>query len=134
MAATPQNATEPTPLRAMVDFACIDDECKAAVAFNLMERQEGKGRVVCPQCHREYELDAAFLDKLQRLRKLILTVQEAADILGDVNVAITTPAGEVRVPYWLMLTRLNTIITVELGGKKVDFNFRVEPLNRQTFR
>jgi hypothetical protein len=118
----------------MIDFACIDDECKAAVVFNLMDLREAKGCASCPQCHREYQFDATFLDKLQRLRKLIVTVQEAADILGDVNVAITTPAGEVRVPYWLMLTRLNTIVTMELGGRKVEFNFRVEPLNRETFR
>jgi len=126
--------TEVTPMRAMADFACIDDECKAAVSFNLMDLQEGKGRVVCPQCHREYQFAPEFLAKLERLRRLILTVQDAADILGDVNVAITTPAGEVKVPYWLMLTRLNTLITVDIGGRKVEFNFRVEPLNRQTFR
>ena len=125
---------EAAPMRAMADFACIDDECKAAVAFNLMDLEQGKGRVVCPQCHREYQFEPEFLAKLERLRRLILTVQDAADILGDVNVAITTPAGEVRVPYWLMLTRLNTLITVDIGGRKVEFNFRVEPLNKQTFR
>ncbi len=122
------------PMRAAVDFACLDDDCKAAVSFNLMEVKGEGDRIVCPQCHREYHLDAGFLGKLQRLRKLVLTVQEAADLLGDVNVAVTTPQGEVKVPYWLMLTRLNTIITLALGGKTVDFNFRVEPLNRETFR
>jgi hypothetical protein len=122
------------PMRAGVDFTCLDDDCKAAVSFNLMEVKGEGDRIVCPQCRREYHLDTAFLGKLQRLRKLVLTVQEAADLLGDVNVAVTTPQGEVKVPYWLMLTRLNTIITLELGGKTVDFNFRVEPLNRETFR
>lgn len=124
----------PGEMRAMVDFSCLDDECKAAVSFNLMEVEAGGGRIVCGQCRREYHLDAAFLGKLQRLRKLILTVQESADLLGDVNVAVTTPQGETKIPYWLMLTRLNTIITLELGGRKVDFNFRVEPLNQQMFR
>ena len=124
----------PGEMRAMVDFSCLDDECKAAVSFNLMEIQEGEGRITCSQCHREYHLDALFLGKLQRLRRLIVTVQESADLLGDVNVAVTTPQQEVKIPYWLMLTRLNTIITLDLGGKKVDFNFRIEPLNQQMFR
>lgn len=124
----------PAEMRAMVDFACLDDECKASVTFNLMDNQSEPDRIVCSRCRREYHLDAAFLDKLRRLRQLILTVQESADLLGDVNVAVTTPQGEVKIPYWLMLTRLNTIITLDLGGKKVDFNFRVEPLNQQTFR
>ena len=118
----------------MVDFSCLDDECKAAVSFNLMEVQEGAGHMVCAQCRRAYHLDAVFLGKLQRLRKLILTVQESADLLGAVNVAVTTPQGEVKIPYWLMLTRLNTVITLDLGGQMVDFNFRIEPLNQQTFR
>ena len=125
---------EAAPMRAMVDFACLDDDCKAAVFFNLMEVKGAGDPVICAQCHREYHLDASFLGKLQRLRKLVLTVQEAADLLGDVNVAVTTPQGEVKIPYWLMLTRLNTIITLDWGGRKVDFNFRVEPLNQQTFR
>ena len=124
----------PGEMRAMVDFSCLDDECKASVSFNLMEVQAGGGQLVCAQCRREYHLDALFLGKLQRLRRLILAVQESADLLGDVNVAVTTPQGEVKIPYWLMLTRLNTIITLDLGGKKVDFNFRIEPLNQQTFR
>lgn len=127
-------AQDAAPLRAMVDFACLDDECKAAVSLNLMDIEAASDRVSCPQCHREYRFEPAFIAKLQRLRKLVMTVQECADILGDVNVAITTPVGEVKVPYWLLLTRLNTMITLDLGGKKVEFNFRVEPLNKQTFR
>ena len=127
--------TEKGAMQALVDFACLDEECKASIAFNLMDLQAAKGSVVCPSCHREYQFEAEFLSKLERLRKLVLTVQEAADILGDVNVAITTPAGEVKIPYWLMLTRLNTIITLAVGETKVDFHFRVEPLNNvKTFR
>lgn len=122
----------PASLRAMVDFACLDDDCKAAIAFNLMEMQEKNGCIQCPQCRREYQFAPEFLGKLQRLRRLILSVQEASDLLGDVNVAITTPMGEVKVPYWLMLTRLNTMVTLEVNGRKVEFNFRIEPLNEKS--
>ena len=128
-----ESATD-KPMRAMVDFACLDEDCKAAVAFNIMELKDKEGRVLCPQCHREYRFEPEFLSKLERLRRLILTVQESADILGEVNVAVTTPAGEVKVPYWLLLTRLNTLITLEVAGRKVDFNFRIEPLNGASFR
>lgn len=129
----PEAVTEKV-MRAEVDFACMDEECKAAVTFNLLDLDRSKGRVICPQCHREYVFDEAFLAKLMRLRKLVMTVHESADILGDVNVAISTPAGEVKIPYWLMLTRLNTCITLDVAGRKVEFNFRVEPLNNGSFR
>ena len=116
-------------MRANVDFACLDEECKSVVRFNVMELRKSKGSVSCPSCHREHQFDAAFLDKLERLRRLILAVMDAEDILGDASVAVTTLAGEIKVPYRLLLTRLNTIITLEIAGKKVDFNFRVESRN-----
>ena len=121
-------------MRAMVDFTCLDDECNSAVRFNVMELRESKGRVACLACHREYHFEPDFLDKLARLRQLILAVMNAEDILGDVNVAVTSTAGEIKIPYRLLLTRLNSIITLEIAGRKVDFNFRIEPLKNGTFK
>ncbi len=122
---------QPTPapqMRANIDFVCLDEECKATVKFNLMELEQKNGRVTCPDCRREYQFDAVFLDKLKRLRQLILAVRDAEDVLGDTNVGITTMAGEEKISYRLLLTRLNTIISLDVGGRKVDFRFRVEPL------
>ena len=121
-------------MRAMVDFVCLDPDCKSVVQFNVMQLRESEGSISCPGCHREYHFDADFLDKLERLRQLIVAVMNAEDILGDVNVAVTTLAGEVKVPYRLLLTRLNTIITLDMGEERVDFNFRVEPLKDGEFK
>lgn len=118
-------------LQAVVDFICLDNDCESVIKFNVLELEASQGRVTCPVCHREYDFDRAFLNKLERLRNLILSVRAAEDLLGDVNVAITTPTDEVRIPYRLLLTRLNTIITLDIGNRRVDFNFRIEPLNEQ---
>lgn len=127
--------THPAPeMRAMVDFACLDEGCSDTVLFNVMELRQSKGRVACTACHREYCFDAGFLDKLERLRHLILAVMSAEDILGDINVAVTTPAGDVKIPYRLLLTRLNSVISLQVGGRTVDFNFRIEPLENGSFR
>ena len=75
-----------------------------------------------------------FLEKLEKLRRLLLAVKDAEDILGDVNVGVTTLNGEVKIPYRLLLTRLNTMITIDVGGQQVDFHFRVEPLDNGSFR
>ena len=121
-------------MRARVDFVCIDEDCHGVVLFNVMELRESKGQVSCPSCHREYRFDVEFLEKLERLRELVLAVMNAEDILGDVNVAVTTPAGTIKVPYRLLLTRLNSIITLQVGDQKVDFHFRIEPLHDATFK
>ncbi len=121
-------------LRAQVDFICIDETCKAVIDFNVMQLEAKAGLISCPKCHRQYQFDDEFIDKLRRLRTLILAVQDAADILGDIDVAVQTPSHEVKVPYNLLLTRLNTMITLELGGRAVEFNFRIEPLNNGKVR
>ena len=56
------------------------------------------------------------------------------DILGDCKVSVNVAGGEVQIPYVLLLTRLNTIITLKLGDKDVDFHLWVEPSSPETFR
>lgn len=122
-------AEQPSPrARAHIDFVCLDHECGETIQFDLMELEETRGRVSCPTCHRLYQFDAKFLDKLRRFKALMVAIREAEDMLGDVNVGITTPMGEERIPYRLLLTRLNTTITLDVGGRTVDFRFRVEPI------
>ena len=122
-------------LRAHVDFICVDETCKEVVKFNVMELEQSKGVVQCENCRREYQFDKEFIDKLRRLRDLVFAVQNAADILGDINVAVQTPSHEVKVPYSLLLTRLNTMISMDVGnGNNIDFNFRIEPLNNGRIR
>ena len=89
---------------------------------------------MCPKCHRPYQFDAELKEKFVKLQNLILAVREAEPILGDCNVAVAVPAGEVKVPYALLLTRMNTIITLDLGGSKVDFHLWIEPSSADTFR
>ena len=121
-------------MQAMVDFECLSEDCNSSVCFNVMELCENHGQTICPDCHRSYHFEEEFIDKLKRLRKLILAVKDAEDILGDVNIAVTTMAGEVKIPYRLLMTRLNSIISLNVGDRKVDFNFRIEPLNEGHFK
>lgn len=124
----------PAEMQAVVDFDCLDQDCSGNVVFDLLALSDADGAVTCPECHHPYQFDRAFVEKLQKLRKLVMTVRECEGILGDCNVAVTTPAGEVKIPYRLLLTRLNTLISLDVSGRTVDFNFRVEPLNDASFR
>ncbi len=121
-------------MQALIDFNCIEDGCGATIQFNLLDLMENGSAVNCSHCHRIYQFDKGFVPKLEKLRVLILAVRDAEEILGDCNVAIVTPAGEVKIPYRLLLTRLNTLISLDCNGKKLDFNFRIEPLNETTFK
>ena len=118
---------------AHIEFDCIEKDCDTSIQFNLLELKNDKGRIKCKSCHKLYQFDKEFLAKLEKLRVLILAVRDAEDILGDCNISIVTPTGEVALPYRLLLTRLNTLISLNCNGKKLEFNFRVEPLNDTAF-
>jgi hypothetical protein len=121
-------------LKCYVDFECFEENCKTPIAFNLPDAVKDDFQILCPGCHRPYEFENALKSKLNKFLKLILSVREAEEILGNCNVSVTTGTGSVKIPYTLLLTRLNTLVTLEIGGKKVDFHFRVEPSSPQTFR
>lgn len=120
--------------KAQVDFLCADPDCTGVVKFNLMECASENFQVLCPKCHRPYEFDGELRDKLNKLMNLIVAVREAETILGDCNVAVAVPGGEVKLPYALLLTRLNTMITLKYGDRKVDFHLWIEPASSETFR
>lgn len=115
-------------LAAYLDFDCIADDCGETIKFNLMALKENDGLVTCDCCHRPYKFDNKFLTKLEKLRALVMAVRDAEDIIDDCKVAVATPGHEVKLPYRLLLTRLNTLISLKVSDKVVDFNFRVEPL------
>ena len=119
---------------AEVDFECLDDQCGGVISFNLKTALDDNFQGLCGECHKSYEFDADLKEKLIKLSDLIIAVRKAEDILGDCNVAVTVPGQTVKVPYSLLLTRLNTMITLKVGGRDVDFHFRVEPSSPETFR
>ncbi len=120
--------------KAQVDFLCVEPECTGVVKFNLMECAKDDFQVLCPKCHRPYVFDAELKGKLTKLMNLILSLREAESILGDCNVAVNVPGGEVKLPYAMLLTRLNTLISLQLGDRKVDFHLWIEPTSAETFR
>jgi hypothetical protein len=120
--------------KARIDFRCLTQDCTGVVEFNLREIADKDFQAVCPVCHRAYALDGTLQDKLERMMKLIEALRNSEDILGDSVVSVNVAGGEVRVPYALLLTRLNTLITLNLGGKPTDFHLWVEPSSPETFR
>ena len=120
--------------RAQIDFHCFVDGCTGVVKFNLADIGRRDFQAVCPECHRAYALESGLRDKLRRMLELINALRSSEDILGDSVVSVNVAGGEVRIPYALLLTRLNTLITLELDGKKVDFHLWIEPSSPDTFR
>lgn len=115
----------------VVQFKCQNPQCAKPVQLDLLDTTEDNQIILCPACHESYQFDRKFIEKLSKLKKLIAAIQDAEDILDDAIVSVTTRSDEVKLPYRLLLTRLNTQINI--GG--IDFTFRLEPLEKNsTFR
>ena len=127
-------AKEKIDAKARIDFPCCSEGCGGMIQFNLLDVLDDDFQVVCKKCHASYEFDGMLRDKLTRMSELILAIRKAEDILGNCNVSVNVAGGEVKIPYALLLTRLNTIITLDLAGKAVDFHLWVEPSSPETFR
>lgn len=117
-----------------LDFCCLSENCDGVIKFGLNDIVSPDFQAVCPVCHRAYELDDVLKDKLKRMMELISAIRNSEDILGDSVVSVNVAGGEVRIPYALLLTRLNTLISLEIGGNKTDFHLWVEPSSPSTFR
>jgi hypothetical protein len=96
--------------KAQLDFHCFTDDCEGVVKFDVTQVADPDFQAVCPVCHRAYALDETLRNKLTRMMGLISSIRDCEDILGDSMVAVNVAGGEVRVPYALLLTRLNTMI------------------------
>ncbi len=111
-----------------LEFICCVESCKKAIPFSVLKIERNQ-KIECPGCGKQYSFDQNLIDKFKKFEKLIMAVREAEDILGATNVGINVDGHQVKFPYRLLLTRMNTLITLDIGGQQVNFKFRVEPLN-----
>ena len=120
--------------KAAIDFLCAEESCGGTVRFTLADLSDPEFQAVCPVCHRPYAFDAELCSKLGRMLKLIAVIRESEDLLGDAMISVNVAGGSVNIPYAMMLTRLNTVISLDLGGCKRDLHLRVEPSGAEMFR
>lgn len=110
-----------------VEFSCVEPGCNGNIVFGMFSLSDDD-KVSCPECSNEYFFNQDLICKLKKFFDLISAVRDASEILGSTNVSIDVEGREVKIPYRLLLTRLNTVLTLHIGDKKIDFRYRVEPL------
>lgn len=110
-----------------IEFNCLEEKCNKPIIFELLNCEE-KTLISCSNCGKEYTFNGNLVSKLKKFDNLISAVRDAKEILGDTNVAVNYKDHEILVPYRLLLTRMNTLLTLNIGDKKVELRFRVEPL------
>ncbi|MCH9627055.1 MAG: hypothetical protein S4CHLAM2_06890 [Chlamydiales bacterium] len=103
--------------------------CEAPILFSALDREEFDCVVPCPSCGQKYAFDDEnLLRHLRQFEALCKQIHASEEILGGTSIAIDVGSHHVKVPFNILLTRLSSVIDLDIGGKKFSVAFRVEPL------
>ena len=106
-----------------LQLSCI--ECKHLIPFSLFEIEKP---LKCLECGKVYAFNDEILKRqLKKFEKLCLQIVDSEEILSQTSIGITVGEKQVEVPYKLLLTRLNSILRLEVAGQPVQIEFRLEP-------
>lgn len=105
---------------------CID--CKSDVVFSIMDLDKTPTLVTCSSCNKKYALGEETLKRqLKKFAALCQQIQDSQEILGDASVAVDVGGQSVKIPFKLLLTRLKSVLNLQIGNTKLSVAFRVEP-------
>ncbi len=116
-----------------IEFECVKPGCNATVEFSLRQVEKDQ-KIQCASCQNVYHFDQVLVSKLVLLENLVAAVKNAREILGNTAVGVTVDQQTVTIPYRLLLTRMTTMLTLEIGGQQMVFRFRVEPLREDEIK
>jgi hypothetical protein len=116
-----------------IEIRCIKEDCGSDIGISLLE-MEKKHRVQCGTCKNEYSFNKHLLDQIRKFERLVSAILDAKDILGQTAVALDIQGHSVKIPYKLLLTRLNSELKLKINDEEIKVKFRVEPLEEQILK
>ena len=109
-----------------LEFTCLS--CQKPVIFSIFQLDKSNVPVVCSGCNKQYLLDDDTLKRqLRKFEALCKQIVDSEEILGDTSIGVDVGKHHVKIPYKLLLTRLNTSLDLTIGSQKVSILFRLEP-------
>lgn len=108
-----------------LQFCC--QSCQAPIQFSVFDLEKNEG-VKCSECGLIYDFnDEGLRRQLRKFENLCRQIQLSEEILSNTSVGIYLGDREVKIPYKLLLTRLNSTLDLMVGGRPLTMTFRIEP-------
>lgn len=109
-----------------LQFNCLS--CEKPVNFSVFQLHEENHALHCSECNREYVIDDEVLCRhLKLFEDLCRQIVESEEILGNTTVGVDVKGETVKIPYKILLTRLNSSIDLVIGKTPISIRFRLEP-------
>jgi hypothetical protein len=108
-----------------LQFSC--QSCQHLIQFSVFDLEKSEG-IRCAECDLIYDFsDESLRRQLQKFENLCRQIQLSEEILSNTSVGIYLGDREVKIPYKLLLTRLNSTLDLIVGERPLTITFRIEP-------
>jgi hypothetical protein len=109
-----------------LQFSC--QTCQNPIQFSVFELEKDEG-IKCSECGLVYDFsDEGLKRQLRKFENLCRQIQLSEEILSNTSVGIYIGDREVKIPYKLLLTRLNSTLDLMVGDRPLTITFRIEPI------
>ena len=103
--------------------------CENQVRFSVFGLDHTKLSLRCAHCEKQYLFDdEVLIRQLKKFEDLCAQVHESQEILGNASVGIDVGEHHVKVPFKLLLTRLNSCLDLTVGDEPLSIMFRFDSL------
>lgn len=110
-----------------LQFSC--QHCQHPIHFSVFEIEKDEGsQLGCSECGTRYDFsDETLLRQLRKFENLCRQIQLSEEILSNTSVGIYLGDREIKIPYKLLLSRLNSTLDLMMGERPLTITFRIEP-------
>ena len=109
-----------------LQFPC--QNCQNDVLFSIFELNKLKGQLSCPNCKMAYDFcDDTLQRQLGKFAALCNQIHDSEEILSNTSVGVFVGEKEVKIPFKILLSRLNSKLDLIVGSKPLSIIFRIEP-------
>lgn len=109
-----------------LEFKCT--ECQFPVSFSVVGEDNPSKSLVCKKCEKKYLLGPQIVAQLKKFEALCKQIQASKDIFGQAAIAVDVGPHQVKIPFQLLLTRLSSVLELNIGGEKASISFRVDTM------
>ncbi len=110
-------------------FKCLS--CSTPIYFSIFDL-DSHHNLRCEECARGYAFsDPILIRELKLFEALCRQIHDSQEILSKASIGVDVKEHHVKIPYKLLLTRLNSSLDLVMDGQKVAINFRIEPTKEQ---
>jgi hypothetical protein len=103
--------------------------CENPICFSIFGLNKPHLSLRCDNCEKQYVIDdETLLRQLKLFEALCTQIHESQEILGNANVGIDIGEHHVKVPFKLLLTRLNSCLDLVVGDEPLSIMFRFDSL------